>query len=391
MKSAIYTSSTSSLLTLLFPSPAATFPIYIHLLTDEQITMAIAQMESVASDPNQLKMAAEQMKNMSEEDLRRAMNLAGGGTSSSSSSTHTPLASSASSTSNNNNKQVAISKTQFEHAAQQMSSFSPTQLRQQAAMLRSVPYDTLRKTNAPMAHMTDSQIEMSIKQLEQMAENPELMKMATDQLKSMTEEQYESMKQMLGGGDGSEAAHSTSGGGANNNESMPQIDPSNNNNNNIMEGLLSNPEQLNSIVRTMKKNPELLKQVMVSQFGGGGPNNKVPDKQKEQLTKAIDSFVQMDDEKMERYLSMANGVQRRILKPMVTTLDIFKKRSGLSTRTLILLIAVGMFAVFGIVVMKLWMWWNGSGGAVTMMAEVEDESGMVPQLTASYEDINNEF
>jgi hypothetical protein len=361
--------------------------------------MAIAQMESVASDPNQLKMAAEQMKNMNEEDLRRAMNLGGGTSSSSSSSsspsTHTPLTSNASSTSNNN-KPVAISKTQFEQAAKQMSSLSPTQLRQQAAMLRSMPYDTLRKTNPPMAHMTDLQIEMSITQLEQMAENPELMKMAADQMKSMTEEQYESMKQiMLGGGggggdgDGSETAYSTTsgvGGGANN----------------IMEGLLSNPEQLNSIVRTMKKNPELLKQVMVSQIGGGGGdgpnNNKVSDKQKEQLNKAIDSFVQMDDEKMERYLSMANGVQRRIVKPMVTILDIVKKRSGLSTRTLLLLIVVGMFAVFGIVVMKLlWMWWNTDhqssrhGGSVTMMAEMEDESGMVPQLTASYDDINNEF
>ena len=362
--------------------------------------MAIAQMESVASDPNQLKAAAEQMKNMNEEDLRRAMNLAGG-TSSSSSSTHTPLTSNASSTSSSSNKNISnnkpetISKTQFEHAAQQMSSLSPTQLRQQAAMLRSMPYDTLRKTNPPMAHMTDLQIEMSITQLEQMAENPELMKLAADQMKSMTEEQYESMKQiMLGGGggggdgDGSETAYSTTsgvGGGANN----------------IMEGLLSNPEQLNSIVRTMKKNPELLKQVMVSQIGGGGDgpnNNKVSDKQKEQLTKAIESFVQMEDEKMERYLSMANGVQRRIVKPMVTILDIVKKRSGLSTRTLLLLIVVGMFAVFGIVVKKLlWMWWNTDhqssrhGGSVTMMAEMEDESGMVPQLTASYDDINNEF
>ena len=121
------------------------------------------------------------------------------------------------------------------------------------------------------------------------------------------------------------------------------------------------------------------------------------------MTKAIDSFVQMDDEKMERYLSMANGVQRRIVKPMVTTLDIVKKRSGLSTRTLVLMIVMGMLAMFGIVVMKLlWMWWNhtqsreedGSGGAVMMMMmpkEEEDESGIVPQLTASYEDVNNEF
>ena len=37
----------------------------------------------------------------------------------------------------------------------------------------------------------------------------------------------------------------------------------------VMEHLLSNPDQLNTIVKTMKQNPEMLKQMMTSQFGGG--------------------------------------------------------------------------------------------------------------------------
>lgn len=255
-------------------------------------------------------------------------------------------------------------------------------------MLRSMPYDTLRKTNPPMAHMTDAQIEMSIKQLEQMAENPELMKLAADQMKSMTEEQYESVKQMLGGNGGGGG-----GVGATNNTeatTMPMLDPSN-----IMEGLLSNPEQLNTIVRTMKKNPELLKQVL---GGAGGPNAMVPEKQKEQLNRAIDSFVQMDDAKMEKYLSLANGVQR-MAKPVVATLEKVKQRSGLSMRTLILLIILGMFVVFGMAIMKLWMWWNhqsrdGSTMTTTtmmMVDEVERESGMIPDLGVSYDDADSEF
>lgn len=253
-------------------------------------------------------------------------------------------------------------------------------------MLRSMPYDTLRKTNPPMAHMTDAQIEMSIKQLEQMAENPELMKLAADQMKSMTEEQYESVKQMLGGNGGGGG-----GVGATNNTeatTMPMLDPSN-----IMEGLLSNPEQLNTIVRTMKKNPELLKQVL---GGAGGPNAMVPEKQKEQLNRAIDSFVQMDDAKMEKYLSLANGVQR-MAKPVVATLEKVKKHSGLSMRTLLILMIVSMFVVFGMVIMKLWMWWNhqsrdGTTMATMMMAdEVERESGMLPDLSASYDDADSEF
>ena len=44
---------------------------------DAQIEMAIAQMEAVANDPNQLKMAAEQMKNMSE-TLHASSSLASG-------------------------------------------------------------------------------------------------------------------------------------------------------------------------------------------------------------------------------------------------------------------------------------------------------------------------
>jgi len=267
-----------------------------------------------------------------------------------------------------------------------MSSLSPSQLRQQASMLRSFPYETLRKTNPPMAHMTDAQIEMSIRQLEQMAENPSLMQMAAEQMKSMTEEQYESMKQMLGGGGG--VGGGGIGGGATSSTSgttNAPIDPSNF----LMEGLLSNPEQLNSMIRTMKQNPELLKSVLSSQLGGGSSSDAaIPSRQKEQLNKAIDSFVQMDDEKLEKYLKLANGVQR-MAKPLVTTLDSVKKRTGLSTRVLIVMIVVGMLAVFGIALMKLWMWWNQStrGGGTAIMEEEED-SGMLPEMM---DDANSEF
>jgi hypothetical protein len=256
-------------------------------------------------------------------------------------------------------------------------------------MLRSVPYETLRKTNPPMAHMTDAQIEMSIQQLEQMAENPSLMQMAAEQMKSLTEEQYESMKHMLGGGGaGGSGADGAGGGGgtasSTSGSTNAPIDPSN-----IMEGLLSNPDQLNSMIRTMKQNPELLKSVLSSQLGGGSSSDAaIPSRQKEQLNKAIDSFVQMDDEKLEKYLKLANGVQR-MAKPLVTTLDSVKKRTGLSTRVLIVMIVVGMLAVFGIAMMKLWMWWNQStrdGG--TAITEEEEDSGMIPELL---DDANSEF
>ena len=350
--------------------------------------MAIAQMESVANDPNQLKMAAEQMKNMSESDLRRAMNMAGGptaaassSTSSSSSSSVTSSSSAPSSKNNNININDKISKTQCERAARQMSTMSPSQLRQQASVLRSMPYDTLRRTNPPMAHMTDAQIEMSIQQLEQMADNPDMIKMAADSMKGMTEEQYESMKTMLGGGGG--GGFGGVGGNGTGNETMPSDDPSKM----MMEGLLSNPDQLNSMVRTMKQNPELLKQVMASQCG---PAMMLSEKQKEQMTKAVDSFAEMDDGTLDRYLRLANGLQR-MAKPAVATFEKAKKRLGLSTKAMVLLIIFVVLAFFGLLLARLyWWWWKPrSGGDDDVTNGMVEEEGMASP--AGYDGADAEF
>ena len=42
-------------------------------MTDEQINMAITQMEAVANNPAMMKMAAEQMKHMNPEELQQAV------------------------------------------------------------------------------------------------------------------------------------------------------------------------------------------------------------------------------------------------------------------------------------------------------------------------------
>eukprot|EP00571_Detonula_confervacea_P016414 CAMPEP_0172303808 /NCGR_PEP_ID=MMETSP1058-20130122/5331_1 /TAXON_ID=83371 /ORGANISM="Detonula confervacea, Strain CCMP 353" /LENGTH=340 /DNA_ID=CAMNT_0013014805 /DNA_START=14 /DNA_END=1036 /DNA_ORIENTATION=+ len=324
--------------------------------------MAIDQMEAVANNPSQLKMAADQMKNMSEGELNQALK-------------QSPLVSQSQQTSPSaatptmNN----VSKSQFQQATQQMSTMSPDQLKQQAAMLKSMPLDTLRRTNPQMANMTDEQIQMSITQLEQMAENPDMVKMAADSMKNMTEEQYNGMRNMMGGaaGGGTGAAgggtnsagnaansnNATAAGGMANN--MP-TDPSK-----MMEALLSNPDQLNTIVKTMKQNPEMMKQMMASQMGGG----KQSDAQTDKMAKAIDSFTQMDDVKLERYLKVANGVQR-VAKPMLTTFGMVKQTLGISTKTLFIMINLMIFAcLFGLV-----RWWKLRNGGDGML--VEDGDGM---------------
>jgi len=351
-------------------------------MNDAQINMAIEQMEAVANNPSHIKMAAEQMKNMSEGELNRAMNqspLAG----SSSSATAATSSGTATAPQTTNN----ISQSQFQHATQQMATMTPAQLKQQAAVLKSTPLATLRRTNPQMANMTDAQIQMSILQLEQMAENPEMVKMASDQMKNMTEEQYESMQKMMGGGG---AASSTSSAGtsattsANDNTTAPALggidmanlptDPTK-----MMEALLSNPTQLNSIVKTMKQNPEMMKQMMSSQMGGGG--GKASNAQNEQIKKAIDSFSKMDDTQLERYLKVANGVQK-VAKPMLTVFVKVKETLGISSKVLIVMINLMLFAViFGFV-----RWWRNGGGVMVEDPLAGSGEEAMPEMAASHGD-----
>ena len=82
--------------------------------------MAIAQMEAVANNPSQLKMAAEQMKNMSEGELKQAVNsemMAGGG--------GAAAGAAPSSTAAGTNPALNMSKSQFQQATEQLNSMTP--------------------------------------------------------------------------------------------------------------------------------------------------------------------------------------------------------------------------------------------------------------------------
>ena len=244
----------------------ATNPAMAHL-TDAQINMSISQMEAMANNPQMMKMAMDQMKNMSQSDLDEAMK-------------QNPLAPQSSSSSSNNNDNAAatyadvrsasaassarstvpeavqnMSSDQFKAASQQMASMSPDQLKQQASMLKSMSKDTLRRSNPYMANMTDAEIDIAIQQMESMASSPDMLKMASEQLSNMTPEQFQQMKTMAGSGgmmdgsnDNATAAPAANGGGVGG-AAMP-TDPSQ-----MMEALFSNPEQLNSMVKMMKQNP----------------------------------------------------------------------------------------------------------------------------------------
>ncbi|KAL7533488.1 hypothetical protein ACHAXR_005265 [Thalassiosira sp. AJA248-18] len=341
-------------------------------MSDAQINMAIEQMEAVANNPSQLKMAADQMKNMSESQLQQVVKQSPLANDLPATTTTSPPSSTTATTTPALSN---VSKSQFKQATEQLSSMSPDQLKQQAKMLKSMPLDTLRRTNPQMANMTDEQIQMSITQLEQMAENPDMVKMAADQMKNLSEEQYESMKRMVGGVD---PGNSTAGGSDTLSANSPAAagiaglptDPSN-----MMEALLSNPDQLNSVIKTMKQNPEMMKQVMSSQMKS--------DAQKEQLSKVIDSFAEMDDKQLNRYLTVANGVQK-VAKPVMTLFDKVKRTLGVSAKTMVILINLVILASF----VLLARWWRGSGGGVVMVEEdvLARSQEEPPEIVAGYAD-----
>eukprot|EP00569_Conticribra_weissflogii_P005116 CAMPEP_0171344692 /NCGR_PEP_ID=MMETSP0878-20121228/19943_1 /TAXON_ID=67004 /ORGANISM="Thalassiosira weissflogii, Strain CCMP1336" /LENGTH=527 /DNA_ID=CAMNT_0011847941 /DNA_START=11 /DNA_END=1594 /DNA_ORIENTATION=+ len=90
--------------------------------------------------------------------------------------------------------QPAISKDQLRQGAERMSQMSPEALKQQAATMRAMGPTALRNMNPQMTHMTDAQINMAIDQMEAVANNPAMMKMAAEQMKNISPEELKAMK-----------------------------------------------------------------------------------------------------------------------------------------------------------------------------------------------------
>jgi len=350
-------------------------------LTDEQINMSISQMEAMANNPQMMKMAMEQMKNMSESDLNAAVkqDLAAQRSSSSSNAnnvdpnaTYSDVTSAAAAASTTNRSVPDISSDQFKTASQQMASMSPEQLKQQASMLRGMPKETLRRTNPFMAKMSDAEIEMAIQQMESMASNPEMLKMAGEQLKNMSPEQFEQMKKMANGSGiaGAGMVGSSADNNANTTATDTPVpaggfpsDPSQ-----MMETLLSNPEQLNSMIKMMKQNPDMIKQMIAAQFGGGSGGQGGDQAKIEQMEKAIDQFAQMDDKQLERYLKMANTVQT-VTKPALNSFKATKNMLGVSAKTLIVLINI----VFAVGVYMFYKWLKSRGAVEELIDPLVQE------------------
>jgi hypothetical protein len=147
-------------------------------MSDAQIQQAAAQMDMMASNPQMMQQARQQVKNMTPEQKRQYQQMMG-----------------------NNPNVNANANTNVNAMASpqdQLANMTPDQLRQQAQMMRSMPPDALRQLNPQLASMTDEQINQAASQMEMMAANPDLMKLAAEQMKNLTPQQMQEM--MKGGG-----------------------------------------------------------------------------------------------------------------------------------------------------------------------------------------------
>lgn len=329
----------------------------------------------MASNPEMMKMASEQMKGMGEEELRQAMGQAQSASLSSVPRPSVPVASGTSSSATMNDTIKNMSSEQFKEASQKISSLSPEQLKAQAAMLKNMPIETLRKTNPHMANMSEDQIKLAIQQMESMANNPDMMKMASEQMKNMDEKQFEQVKQMFQNGATNNSTTASNSTGETSNMEDFAADPSK-----MMESLLSNPEQLSSMIKTMKQNPALIKSMMRSQMGiKEGEEKEGADPRTEQMEKAIDQFANMSDEQLDKYIKYANKAQS-VFQPVLSSFNKAKSTLGVSSRTMIVLI--NLFIFCGIALLVMWM--KSKKADLDVMAELQSDGP--PEIVTGHDD-----
>lgn len=242
-------------------------------MSDAQIQQAAAQMEMMASNPAMMQQAKQQMKSMTPAQKEQYQKMMAGGAAA-----------------------PAAPRPTGQTPQEQLANMSPEQLRQQAQMMRSMPPDTLRSLNPQLANMTDAQIQQAATQMEMMAGNPELMKMASDQMKNLSPQQMEEM--MKNGGAGADLGNTLNpmamGMGPSSGKGQPNMtmDPTK-----MLETM--EPKQIKEMMNMLKSNPDALAQ-MAAQSG-------MP---KEGLEKTLSMFDSMTDEQLESSLKTMAKVQK---------------------------------------------------------------------------------
>eukprot|EP00555_Chaetoceros_dichaeta_P002451 CAMPEP_0198251356 /NCGR_PEP_ID=MMETSP1447-20131203/2208_1 /TAXON_ID=420782 /ORGANISM="Chaetoceros dichaeta, Strain CCMP1751" /LENGTH=492 /DNA_ID=CAMNT_0043936347 /DNA_START=32 /DNA_END=1510 /DNA_ORIENTATION=+ len=257
--------------------------------TDAQIKMAADQMEMMSNNPDMFKGMVDQMKNMSGSDLEQVRRMQNGGAPSAEfvNNMAPPSLNPALGGGGGGAPVGDITKQQMETGLNNMANLTPEQLRQQAAMMKSMDPATLRRMNPAMANWSDSQIQMAISQMDMMAGNPDMMKTMTEQVKNMNPED---IKKMQAGTMSPDAANGAPGG-------MPQ-DP--------MQMLQNaDPAQIKQMINMVKDNPAMMKDMLRSANPSMG--DKISD---DQISKTMEMFANLDDKKIERLMKLGSYAQK---------------------------------------------------------------------------------
>jgi hypothetical protein len=289
-------------------------------LTNDQIIMAANQMEMMANNPHMMKAAADQVKNMQPQELERMQKEMVNDNIDASIGISAPAPATSSAT---------PTQSQFEKASNMMANMTPEQLRQQANMMKTMEPDTIRRMNPQLAHMTDEQIKASSSQFEMMANNPELMKMAMNQMKHMSPEQVEAIK--------------NGGTPPPNMDKMGGADPA---------SMLANMDtkQLKQMLQQVKGSPEMMKQFA-----------KMSGISEEQLSKGVESFASMDDASLDKAVKVMKNAQR--------AKDVWTNANVKTGGHLLKIIIGGTFVIIALLVNKIWFSSGGVGESVPVIEE----------------------
>jgi hypothetical protein len=317
-----------------------TNPQLMHM-SNEQIRMAADQMEMMANNPQMMATATEQMKNMSPEEVQRMQRQMAGAPAQ---NTTAPASTS--------NASATTAKSP-EQAADMMANMSPDQLRQQAQMMRSMPPEQLRQMNPQLAHMTDSQIQMSATQFEMMASNPEMMKTAVEQMKNISHEEMQNLQSQMGVG-AAEAAGMMK-------------DPTK-----LLESM--DPKQLKKMLARVKNDPAMMKQ-----FASMTGMNE------EQISKGVEMFENMDDKNLDATLKVMAKASR--------AKDLWNNANAKTGGHLMkVLIAIALLIVY----MLVQRFWFGQGvveNVAATFAEIEKKaaSGVEPPVPVMEDEFADEL
>ena len=305
-------------------------PMFTNM-SDGQIDQMISQFEMMASNPAMMQQAANQVKNMTPEELQRQQ-AAVLGANNGNTAASSRVSSSGSSTSSS-----TTAATPPANAAQMLNQMNPEQLKTQAAMLRSMPPHQIRSMHPQFSNMSDTQIDQMASQMEMMAANPTMLKMAAETMGSMTPEQIADIQQ----------GRMPAGLGASPGAAMDQA-----------ASLLSNMsgKQVKDMLKMAKSNPDMLKTAM-------------PGTDTSQMEKVINGLEGMDEKTLDRIIAFLSGLQKA-LSPVIKAYQSVNLAVGGHLFKLLSILTIAMISY----------WWFGAKTTSPDVASsIDDIMDAVPE------------